>query len=424
MKRRWISAVGVMVAGVAGAGWLWCDRGLETAERLAKHELWPDVHAPLVRYLFVHPSNARANLLRAEALVKDSTVPLDARLAGTMAALGRIPDSAPEAAVARVAEGRTRLFLMYEPMAAEERLKRAIELDPRSFDAHAVLWRLYDLTGQPDLVEPHFWAAYDAAPDDRKPLVLRDWYLSQFYPTIANAEVDRLMGFRSWAQQDPQAVEVNRLMRFRLAEPGGAYGHAAMARWFREQGEFAFAVELLDTMAKRMTPAEQAHPYFRGTLIDLLLELGEFERADELFETWSGPTDVREYDLVRGRVMTDIRGDAAEAEAAFARALDGWPGPIDWRTMSRHATSLVRLGRSKEAEVERERIKDTQAAMEEGVLRGVREKLLNLDDTEGLGEVVAFYRRIGREREAECWTRYIASRTAPAAAAQAEAGER
>ena len=423
MKRSTVIGAGLVVAVAAAAGWVWCDRGLEQAERLARHDLWQDVHAPLVRYLLVHPTDARANLLRAEALVKDGTVPLDARLAGTMAALGRIPDTAPEAAVARVAEGRTRLFLMYEPMAAEERLKRAVELDPGSFDGHMVLWKLYDLTGQPDLVEPHFWAAYEHAPDERQPLVLRDWYLSQFYPTIANAEADLLMGFRSSPQQDPQAVEVNRLMRFRLAEPGGPYGHAAMARWFREQGEFAFAVELLDTMAQRMTPADQAHPYFRGTLIDLLLELGEFERARELFDSWSGPTDVREYDLVRGRVMTDVLGDAVEAEAAFARALDGWPGPIDWRTMSRHATSLVRLGRTAEAEAERERIKESQAAMEESVLRGVRDRLQNLEDAEGLAEVVAFYRRIGRDREAECWTRYIEGLTSRAVAEPAAAGD-
>lgn len=409
MRRNAVVGAGIVAAVLAAVGWLWCDGGLAQAERLARHDLWVDVHAPLWRYLLVHPFDASANLLRAEALVKDSTVPLDQRLAGTLAALRRIPDSVPEAAVARVAEGRTRLFLMYEPGAAEERLKRAIELDPKSFDAHVVLWKLYDLTGQPDLVEPHFWAAYEAAPDERKALVLRDWYFSQFYPTIANAEADQLMGFRFSPQQDPQAVEVNRLMRFRLAEPAGPYGHAAMARWFRDQGEFAFAVELLDTMAARMTPEGQQQPFFRGTLIDLLLELGEFERAGELFDSWSGPTDVREYDLVRGRVMTDVRGDATEAEAAFARALDGWPGPIDWRTMSRHATALVRLGRTGDADVERERIQGVQAAMEEPVLSNVRDRLQNLEDADGLREVAAFYRRIGRDREAECWTRYIDS---------------
>ena len=148
----------VLVAAVfAGGAWWFASRGLATAEGLAKHGLWQEVHQPLARYRWLHPSDARANLLAAEALVKDDSVPLGRRITDSLACLARIPDTSPNAVDARIAEARVELFLRYEPMAASRSLERAIDLEPVSLEAHMLLWKLLELTGRAEETEEAFW---------------------------------------------------------------------------------------------------------------------------------------------------------------------------------------------------------------------------------------------------------------------------
>lgn len=398
---------GGLVLALAGAGILWSQRGLGEARLRAKHGLWSEVHAPIERYLRIHPGSAEANLLCAEAFVKDDALPLNERIGGAVAHLRAIPDEAPQAVEARLAEARVHLFLNYSPAVAELAMRRALKLDPEDGDANYLMWKLLDLTRRNEEVEPYFWKVLAARPEAQRALVLRDWYLSQFYPLTSTSELDRMMAFRISPVDDATVVESNRLLRFRGSDPDSPLCNAAMARWFRTQGDLPFALELLD----KTPPAESSdglwEPFFRGTLLDVLLDMGDIDRAGEEFDRWPPGDRGRDYLLSCGRVLQDARDDPAGAAAAYAESLAAWPGPIDWRTMNRAANCLARAGDQEGATAMRTRAAALEALMDDKVHDRLRIVLGQLDNPEVLREVVDFYRNIGRPEEAEAWSRYI-----------------
>ncbi len=406
-SRRWLLWTGALALGGAVLGGAWCERGLSQARLLAKHALWSETHAPVDRYLWLHPTSVEANLLCAEALVKDDSLPIGRRVGGAVEHLRRIPDSAPEAAAARVAEARVHLFLNYSPTAAEGAIRRGLAIAPDDPDANYLRWKLLDLTRRSESAEPFFWKVYESKGPKERALILREWYLSQFYPVTSTMELDRKMAFRLTPSDDASGVESNRLLRFRDSEPRSPLCNAAMARWFRSEGDLQFALELLDKAAASMTGEELLDPFFRGTLIDVLLDLGELDRAGEEFDRWA-PTDRgRDYLLARGRVLEDARDDPAGAGEAYGESLREWPGPIDWRTMHRAANSLARAGAQEGALAMRARAASLEQYMDDKLHGRLRMVLGQLDNPEALAEVVDFYRRIGRDREADAWSGYI-----------------
>lgn len=406
MRGAFFLGCGAVIAGLVGAV-AWSEQGLGEARLRAKHGLWGEVHAPVLRYLRLHPGSAEANLLGAEALVKDDSLPLNRRIGGAVEMLRRIPDDAPQAVEARLAEARVHLFLNYSPTAAERAMRRALELDPADGDANYLMWKLLDLTRRSDEVEPYFWRVFESRPDEQRAIVLRDWYLSQFYPITSTSELDRMMAFRISPIDDPATVESNRLLRFRGSEPDSPLCNGAMARWFRTQGDLAFALELLD----KTPPADPSdgiwEPFFRGTLVDVLLDLGEVDRAGEEFDRWPAGDTGRDYLLARGRILQDSRDDPSGAAAAYAASLATWPGSIDWRTMNRAANCLARAGDQEGAIVMRERAAGLEALMDDKIHDRLRIVLGQIDNPEVLQEVVDFYRKIDRPREAGAWNDYI-----------------
>lgn len=402
---------GLWVAGlllaVAGGGILWSERGLGEARLRAKHGLWSEVHAPVERYLRIHPGSAEANLLSAEAFVKNDALPLNERIGGAVARLRAIPDEAPQAVEARLAEARVQLFLNYSPAVAELAMRRALKLDPEDGDANYLVWKLLDLTRRSEDVEPFFWKVLAARPEGQRAIVLRDWYLSQFYPLTSTSELDLMMAFRISPVDDATIVESNRLLRFRGSEPDSPLCNAAMARWFRTQGDLPFALDLLDKTPSADPSDRIWEPFFRGTLLDVLLDLGDIDRAGEEFDRWPAGDHGRDYLLARGRVLQDARDDPAGAAAAYAESLAAWPGPIDWRTMNRAANCLARAGDQEGATTMRDRAATLETLMDDKVHDRLRIVLGQLDNPEVLQEVVDFYRKIGRPEEAEAWSGYI-----------------
>ena len=180
-----------------------------------------------------------------------------------------------------------------------------------------------------------------------------------------------------------------------------------MDRRSRAQGELPHALELLD----KTPPAEATdglwEPFFRGTLVDVLLDLGDIDRAGEEFDRWPADDRGREFLLARGRVLEDARDDPAGAAAAYAESLAAWPGPIDWRTMNRAANCLARSGDQEGATGMRSRAASLEALMDDKVHDRLRIVLGQLDNPAALEEVVDFYRRIGRSQEADAWKRYL-----------------
>jgi len=405
-----------LVAGAVGLA-AWCQAGLSMAQGLAKHGLWSDVHAPLERYLRLHPRDPSANMLRAEALVKDDGLPLLQRITESIERLEQIPDDAPEAAAARIAAARVHLFLRYEPVAAWRSLERAMKLDPESLEAHLLAWRLFELIGRIDDVEELFWKAYELSPEAERPLRLREWYASQFFPQTTLAEFDTLMGFRQAISDPVDIVEGRRLQRFVRAEPTEPWGHAALARWFLSRGEPEVAVEVLDRAATVVPPEGRGDPYWLSTEIDVLCDVGEAEKAAEAFARWPASDRSRRYALARGRVLADADGDAAGAVTAYDEALAIWPGPVDWQTVNRSATCLARAGDEQGANARREEARRIERLMKEEVHQRLFKRLADLSDPALLAEMEAFYRDLNRPREAAGWAAARAALASPVSAA-------
>lgn len=398
-----VVAVGCLVTVAAVGGLVVVHRGLGTAEALARHGLWSEVHAPLGRYLWLYPSDTRANLLAAEALVRDDTQPLVRRITESLACLARIPDTSPAAAPARIAEARVQLFLRYEPMAASRSLERAVRLEPTSLEAHLLLWKLLELTGRAEDAEDTFWTCLELSPEDQRPLRLREWYVSQFFPLTSTADVDRLMGFRGAPSDPGAAVERRRYQRFRLAEPQEPVPHAALAALFLRENEPELAFEVLDEAAAQMPQERQTNPFILGVVVETLLELGETEHARETFDRWPEPHTGRWYSLVQGRVLQEAENDPAAAAAAYATAQTTWPGQVDWRTVNRRAGCLARAGDGDSAAAERERVQLIQEQIPQERLQSLLDALGRPEAPEVATEMALFYRGLQRAREAEAW---------------------
>lgn len=407
--RKWQLVVlvsAVLLAGLGGT-WLWIERSWGQAQKLAAFGLWPDARTAVARYLWLHPHDASARLLCAEAIVKDDRLPVAQAVAEAEAHLRTIPDSDPAGARARTQEASLQLFLLYRPTRAESLLRRAIELQPDATPSQYLYWKLLDLTGRSHLAEPCFWKVYEASDVGLRPIRLREWYMSQFYSSSANPVLDRIMGVVKAPKYDADQAEGLRYIRFRNAEPESPLCYAALARWFQLSGDSRFALESLEKNLDKMQN-EEHDAFFLATMISLLIEQGEFERADEYFKNWPEPHRGYEYWLAQGQVLQEVRGEFAEAIQAYDLALRDWPGPADWRTRNRKANCLAQLRDQAGAAREREQAKVIENLMAEKVHRRLRFVLGFLDRPDLLQEVVDFYQKIARPREATAWSEHIA----------------
>lgn len=238
--------------------------------------------------------------------------------------------------------------------------------------------------------------------------VLREWYFTQFYPVTATTDLDGIMGFRATPADKATEVESNRLFTFRGADPLDPLANAAMARWFvSEEADLPFALDLLDGSLAARPDECRRQPFFMGTLVDVLVDLGEMERAGREFDAWQAAEDSRDSWLARGRVEDEVRGDPAAAAAAYEEALAIWPGEIDWRTMNRAATCHARAGDRERAAALRARGAELERLLEEKTQSRLRAALVRLDNAEGLREVADFYETIQRPVEAAAWARFI-----------------
>jgi hypothetical protein len=133
------------------------------------------------------------------------------------------------------------------------------------------------------------------------------------------------------------------------------------------------------------------------------MDLGEFERAEELFGRWPGERSGYEYWKWEGIICDEVRHDDRGAVAAFERAGSVWPGGLDWQLLFRKAHCLVRMKADRQAEQVRVHALSVERMMEPEVQRSVRQALQHIDDPVQVAVVVDFYRKLGRPREADFW---------------------
>lgn len=404
--RVWLGGALAVVLTIVGAGWWYVGQGLRRASRLAEFELWADARAELDGYLRLHARDDRAHMLYAETLVKDSQLDLAESTSAALAHLAQIPDQAPLGAIARLQEGRIEFLLLNHPVRGEERLRAALRIDPHATDAYRVLWKLYDQTGRSHLAEPLFRTVYQSVEWPERAILLREWYMSQFYPATANPLLDRLMGVAA-DRGDAAKTEVMRFIRFRNEEPDAPLGHAALARWFQLEGDPQFALQTLEAGLEKCEAAA-TDPYFLHTQVGILIELGEFDQAAAAFENWPEPHEGYEYWLSHAIILHEVRSEYAAALREYERALSSWPGQVDWRTRSRLAACLARMGDQERAKAERERIKAIERLLDDDVHESLRAALVHLNDRQRVREVEDFYRKIRCDFEADGWRDHLA----------------
>jgi tetratricopeptide (TPR) repeat protein len=379
------------------------QRGLITGTELVEQGLWGQARPALRRYLWLHPSDASARLLLAEALVRDDLLEPEGAVQEALDQLARVPDTAPNAATVRTKEGRLLLLILHQPDRAERALRRALACDPDNGEAAYLLWKLLELSGRFESSEPVFWVVHDQAPPEQKAERLRQWYMSQFFPLAVNPDLEREMGLLGDEESPTVATELRRYRRFQEAEPDRPLPYVCEAYWLQREGDPSAALDLLDETHKKLDTAD-SDPFFLMTLIAVLIDLGEYQRAEGALEKWPPPFEGYDYWKWRAIIEDEFRGNGSAALAAYDKALGVWPGPVDWRLRNRKAGCLRRLGDQQAAGQEQARAKKIETLMETEVHRRVRLALGQLDAPVMLETVIEFYDQLGREREAQAWS--------------------
>lgn len=390
------------------------ERALSAAQSFLKQQRPEQAEAALDRYLTLHRNDPEAILLWAEAVVSGNTrTPVEAaKLASSR--LQMIPRSSVRSAEARMREGRLALLILHQPDRAEKLLRQSTAQDPDILDSHYLLWKLFDLTERFQRSEPHFWRTLELTPESRRTERLREWYLSQFSPGTANAELDRNMGFLKGDQQPGPDSDLARLEQFYSSEPEAPMVVAALAQWFLRNRERSEALDLLMRL-----PADgiaTSDSFYVATVVTTLLDLGRLTEARDFFQKWPEPREGYDYWNSAGRIAELVDRDDQSAIHAYEQAVGIWPGPAEWPTMHRLAQCLARNGDRAKAEQVRQKAKQTELMMEGEVHQRLRTSLANLDSPDTARQMAEFYEKLGRARESDCWRDVEARLSAPSAA--------
>jgi len=404
-RRRWFRflSCGLLLGLLLATAW-WVssvERSFSKGKLLLRQLREVEAEKELEKYLLLHARNPQAILLWAEAvLMGDSRSPVDAaKLA--LSRLADIPDKSPLSGEARMREGRLALLILNQPDRAESLLSHSAALDPDLADTHYLLWKLLDLTERFHDSGPHFWKLYELTPDASKPERLREWYISQFSPISANAELDRRMGFLRPDQAADNQTTLIRLKEFMWQEPQSPMVCAALASWLIDANERDDA--LLQLTRNGLSSEAFQNPHYVAAMVKVLIELGRLDEAKASFVRWPQPLEGFLYWQTAGRFFEVVdRNDKAAVEA-YDKALSVWPGPADWSIMHRKAQCLNRLGNREAAETVRVEAKRIELLMETEVHRTLRLAVLDLRNPNSLRQMVEFYQAIHCTREAKCW---------------------
>ena len=403
--RWWQTAAGSLLLTVlllfGGAHWI--GRYLSQAERLAADRQWDAARKSLAFYLRFYPADEEARLLMAQAFISDNSLVGEVKVHAALTQLQQISKNSARSAEARLQEGRLHFLLLLQPGRAERCFLDALQLEPTRLEAHLLLWKLFNATNRWDLSEDHFWQVYERTPSSDHPILLRDWYLSEFSPGTATMELDRRMGLLGVTEQPSVESEHRRLEAFVSNEPGWPVGYAILARWFHRQGGLPQAIEQLDRAGQ--LPSDVSDPFVIATRVLSSIEIGEFDEARRAFDRWPEPHTGYEYWKSQGLIADQALRNDRQAAAAFEQAIATTPGKSDWLTQHRLAQCLMRLGNRERAATVRQHSKEVESLMESPLHQQLRRALSSPNAPKTVEEMADLYRRLGRSRESTAWQR-------------------
>lgn len=398
--RRALTVVIVGAVIVGGAFWQW-RRERVAARALINRGQWAPARAKLERLLRLQPEDHELHLMLAEAFARDDSGPAVKQALEAVHHLSRIPDDAPQGVDARIREARLTLLVLHRPMQAQSLLKRALDVKPSAIEAHTLLWTILSLTGREDLAEPVFLRLYELGPARSRMEYLVSWYFSQIDPGRMTAGLDEHMGFRRSDDETARRIELNRLLTFRQEEPDQPVLHAAVARWFQDEGDIEQALHVLEQGLQIATAADDA--FFVATMVSVLIEIGRLEEADEMFARWPAPCDGHDYWKSAGLLQAEWHRDYRAAADAYAKAIAAWPGPTDWKCQFRQAGCLALAGDEPQAAQARRRAGRVQDLFKPETQQRLRSALETPDDPIHLKTIVEFYKALGRDAEVRFW---------------------
>jgi tetratricopeptide (TPR) repeat protein len=391
-------------AALAAIGWtgyrLWMmESGVQFAQREIENDDWQLAREYLSGYLKLHPDDAEAHLLMAEAFVKDDDGDSRDSTQNAIRHLQRIEAGSPLAAAARLQEARLTLLILLQPARAEQLLRESLDLRPDSYEANVLLWKLFDLTGRHGASHEFFWRAYKLSPESEHPARLRDWFLSEFYPETSNAEFHRALGV---TRVGKIPVSINLLVRFRESEPEAAFVHAALARYYLEQGARGSSVELLKEAPD--LGAAMHDPFYVTVLFETLLDLGEFDKAESCFDKFPEPRSGYLFWRCQGMLQQYIRDDAAAAVDSYSQSLADRSGKFDWEMMVRMSECLRKLGRLDEAARLQSRFEHlTKNVLTQEKTDRLRDELRDLENPDIASQLRDLYREFDLSEEGDAW---------------------
>ncbi|MSR56991.1 MAG: tetratricopeptide repeat protein [Planctomycetaceae bacterium] len=403
--RRALVAAVLCAVIVGGAFWL-CRRERVAAKRLLDRGNWVQARTKLRRLLWLQPADSELRLMMAEAFARDDSHSAENQALEAVEHLRCIPDNAPQGLHARIREARLTLLVLHRPMAAQALLNRALAVDPNAAQAHTLLWTILSLTGREDLAQPVFQRLYELGPASSRREYLTAWFYSQMDLGQITAGLDEQMGFRRFADENARRVELNRLLAYRHAEPDEPVVHAAVARWFLDEGDPEQALHVLEQGLQIAAAPDDA--YFVAALVAVLIELGRLEQADELFARWPEPHEGHYYWNSAGLLQAELHWDNRAAAKAYDQALAAWPGQIDWKCQFRKANCLALAGDEQHAAEARRRSHAIRDQFKPDVLLRLRRALEDPDDPENLKSIVDFYAAFGCDTEVRYWKETLA----------------
>ena len=412
-KSVWLLAgLSVLVVAAAVVTWmgLRVSGNRERAQRMIQRaqeenlpKLWHHARLELEDYLWFFRSDGDAQLLLVETLIHDDSMTHEDAVSKALTHLREISNDTPQGAQARATEGKLYLMMVHKLGQAEQALRQAIELNPKDEESHFLLWKLLELTGRADWSEDIFWRVYELTHPDRRPVRLRQWYMTQFFAPTANLMLERQMGLLGEEEVPSSDNEYERFDYFRKVEPDWPVAHAALAKWFLDETDPNFAKRMLDEAAEKLGDKRFEDPFFVATLIRCLTDLGQYEEARQAFERW--PADKAGYDYCKWQavLLSELDDDDERAVDLYEQALKAWPGPVDWQTRHRKKTCLQKLQKHQEAQKELEKAKQIEKLMERSQHTIVRDALANLGTLDCNNVMVTFYTNLGMQREADAW---------------------
>lgn len=404
-RARWIVGLVLLLIG-GGTAYAWMRSGLSTARKAFERAEFAVARSAAERYLRIAPNDAEARLIAGNSYFQDDSLnPIEAAETA-IGHFSRIPDDSPQGSQARLLQGRAAFLVRQEPSRAVRYLRRSIELDHDQFDAYYLLWQVNNMTERYFEGEPLFREVYRLCPADQRAYRLREWYSSQFTPLSGCSQLDLMMGFREETEVPSEEVALRRLTAFHEYEPHEPDSAAALAQWdLRNQSREA-ALAVLEAIPDKASARKS--PFYLATLIESLIEAGQNDKAAIEFSNWSGSAEGYQYYRIAGLHAQEVQGDLAQASGFYRKAIDTWPGPLDWLLMNRLSRCLALQGEKEESLRVQTEAKRIEGLTDLKVHQKVRAALAKLDDPDGLQEVVQFYASLHRTWEVEAWQTVIA----------------